>query len=293
MSRLFTDDELADLARPFAEQFARALDAGDPGATVELARRIERSYRNFVDGFDAFVGAGTEWVVREHGHDGATGLARALFHATALDTARRGADPALLEQAVQGSNLPAVEAAVRAGDREGALGAYAQLEDALRVLHDLGVDRVAAMLTFVYRSYGVDALEACLRHCGDRTLLGWMPKDLARPIRDRIVQWARLDLANFTRITIEETDDAFVIMQDPCGTCSRQIAAGCYGEPLDFAVVTEAHPITWGRGDTPVYRSHVAVMHDLMPNERVGESWPHIECPAGLGTGACRKVLRK
>jgi hypothetical protein len=299
MSRLFTRAELDALARPFVDEFAEALASdgtvtdAHPETVIAVASRIERAYRNFVDGFDAFVGAATEWVVDQHGLVGATGLARALFHATALDTARRGADGATLAAAMATDLLGPLAVAVRNGDHPAALSAYDAMESALRTLHDLGVDRVAAALSFVYRSYGVDALEACLRHCGDQTLLGWMPKDRARPIEVRLAHWARLDKANFTTITIEETDDAFVIMQDPCGTCSRQIDAGCYAAPLDFAVVTEPHPITWGRGDTPVYRTHVAVMHELMPLERVGVPWPEIDCPVGLGVGACRKILRK
>jgi hypothetical protein len=290
MSRLFTSAELDALARPFALEFTDAL-AGEPDDAIALARRIERAYRNFVDGFDAFVGAAVEWVVSEHGHEGATGLARELFRSTALDVARRTADDGLAGR--DEGALDALEVAVRSGNAAAAREAYDAMESALRTWHDLGVDRVAAALSFVYRQYGVDALDACLRHCGDRTLLGWMPKDLARPVETRLAHWARMDKANFTTIRIEETDDAFVITQDPCGTCSRQITAGCYAPPLGFAVVAEEHPITWGRGETPVYRTHVAVMHELMPQERIGTSWPEIECPVGLGTGACRKILRK
>jgi hypothetical protein len=100
-------------------------------------------------------------------------------------------------------------------------------------------------------------------------------------------------LGNFATIRVDETDDAFVITQDPCGTCTRQIQAGCYEGEGAYAIVAERHPITWDRGGVPVYRTHVAVMHDLVPLERIGERWPEISCPEGAGTGPCRIVLRK
>jgi hypothetical protein len=46
-------------------------------------------------------------------------------------------------------------------------------------------------------------------------------------------------------------------------------------------------------GDVPVYRTHVAVMHDLMPLERIGTRWPEITCPQGVSGGECTVVLRK
>ena len=120
-----------------------------------------------------------------------------------------------------------------------------------------------------------------------------MPREIARPAHVRIAQWARMMSGNFATIRVEETDDAFVITQSPCGTCARQVLDGCYGPPVDYAVVTEHHPITWGRGDVPVYRTHVAVMHDLMPIERIGTRWPEITCPRGVSGDTCSLVLRK
>lgn len=266
--------ELDALAVPFRDEFAATVDrvgAESPDVDEALAR-FEREYQRFVDGFHAFTAAIAEWVLAEHGHDALARLVQAGFDALVT----------------LGGDVPA-----EAASESDALARFDAMQARMRTRHDLAHAQVTASLGHVYRSFGVDALEACLRHCGDRTLLGWMPHDLARPASVRVRQWSRMMRGNFATIRVDETDDAFVITQNPCGTCSRQIEAGCYGPPLGFAIVEERHPITWGRGHIPVYRTHVAVMHDLMPRERVGTSWPDITCPEGMGTGECRIVLRK
>ena len=114
----------------------------------------------------------------------------------------------------------------------------------------------------------------------------------ARP-EVRVRQWAAMQKGNFAEITVTETDDAFVINLHPCGTCGRQVSDGCYGENLDLAVVAEDHSLTLGRGPAPIYRTHVAVMHFLIPMERTGVPWPVIQCPPGMDAEPCRVMLFK
>ncbi|HXZ86178.1 MAG TPA: hypothetical protein VEI82_11885, partial [Myxococcota bacterium] len=173
------------------------------------------------------------------------------------------------------------------------LARFDALEQTRRRQHDLYQDWVSALLSHVYRRLGIDELEACLRFAGERTLLGWMPRDLARPAEERVRRWAGLLLGNFARIRIDEDAEKFVLCQERCGSCGRQLEAGAYGPEPGFAVVEERHPLTFGRGGVPVYRTHVAVMHYLLPIERSGVPWPVIECPPGLAPGPCRLLLYK
>ncbi|HEX7097582.1 MAG TPA: hypothetical protein VF183_16980 [Acidimicrobiales bacterium] len=302
--RLFDDDELAALARPYRDRVADAIEraaAGSPddpaAALTTLVAGIERRQARFVDGFHRFVAAIEEWLALES--PGSTNdatdtieqlaaLDRAVHESTLLDLATYG-----MPDDLQADGPARIAELATAGNVADALALFHQRQDALRRRHDVAVDRVAAALSWVYRTFGVDQLESCLRHCGARTLLGWMPHDVARPLDVRIRQWVELGLANFATLRVEESDDEVVIVQDPCGTCSRQVLQGVYGPPLDFAVVEERHPITWQRGDTPVYRTHVAVMHDLMPRELTGRPWPRIECPLGVSAGPCRQRFEK
>jgi hypothetical protein len=159
--------------------------------------------------------------------------------------------------------------------------------------HDRGVDAVCALLTHIYRTHGVDVLDASIRAVGEGTLLAWMPRDIERPPEVRIRAWAAMLHGNFAEFRISEDDESFVITQDPCGSCGRQLECGAFPGPLDHAVVTEVHPITFERGNVPIYRTHVAVMHFLMPAERLGVPWPVVACPRGSVAGPCRITLYK
>jgi hypothetical protein len=293
MARLLSDENLAELARTPRQQLADALAADGGAAVAETFVRLGRSFRNFIDGFSAFLAGVSEHVQTTHGFEASSALHAAIFSSGMREIAARqvvaGDVAELDEDAIQ------AELVARAtdGDRAGAMDVYDEYERRVRIVHDLAVGRVAAALTHVYRTFGVDELEACIRLCGERSLLGWMPKDMVRPAQVRVAQWAQMMSGNFATIRVEETDDAFVITQDPCGTCARQVLDGCYAPPVDFAVVEEKHPITWMRGGVPIYRTHVSVMHDLIPMERHGARWPEITCPGGLSDGPCTVVLRK
>jgi hypothetical protein len=256
--------------------------------------RLERSYRNFVDGFDAFAAAIHEWTVTTHGFDALTQLLRAERTTTSIDAARRGlGEEHMHDVTTAGRWRDELRARLDADDDAGARDVFARLESSMRVVHDNACVRAVAALSHVYRTYGVEGVEASIRHAGERTLLNFMPVDLRRGPAERIKQWSRMMLGNFALISVDEQDDCFVITQDPCGTCTRQVIDGCYEPPVDLAVVSEKCPLTFGQGDMPVYRTHVAVMHYLQPIERGGVPWPAIECPAGVSAGPCRVTIYK
>jgi hypothetical protein len=290
----FTRAELDALATPPAEQFATAVAEGDVDRTIAVFDRLERSYRNFVDGFDAFAAAIHEWTVTSHGFDAMTQLLRAERITTTIDAARRGLTEEHMHDVIAaGRWREAVRACLVDGDQAGAREIFARLESSMRIVHDNACVRAVAALSHVYRTWGVEGLEASIRLAGERTLLNFMPIDLSRSAEERIKQWSRMMLGNFAMISVEEHDDRFVVTQDPCGTCTRQVIDGCYAPPVDLAVVTEKCPLTFGQGDMPVYRTHVAVMHYLQPIEHQGVPWPAIECPAGVDAGPCRVTIYK
>lgn len=294
MSRYFTDAELAELAVLPAEQFSRDVNSGDTAEALATFDRLERAYRNFVDGFDAFAAAVHEWVAQNHGFEALTELCRAERVTMMTDATRRGLTSEHLNDVREAGRWRAtVEAQLGVGDKKAALATFEKLENSMRVVHDNACVRAVASLTYVYRQWSTGGLEAAIRHAGERTLLNFMPHDLKRPAHERIKQWSRMMLGNFAHITVAEHDDRFEITQDPCGTCTRQVIDGCYEAPVDLAVVDEKCALTFFQGDMPVYRTHVAVMHYLQPIERSGVPWPAIECPAGVSAGPCRITFYK
>jgi hypothetical protein len=261
----FTDEELAALSRSPRDRFAHALTAGD---APEVLEAILRSFAGFIDGFRAWVAVLDEHLRAAHG------------------------DPELSAVVLPGPDVDAAALHSLLADPDAGpgdvLAAYDAVEAELRRRHDDGCDAVALALGHVYRAHGVDALEAALRVAGRATLVAWMPRDEARPFEVRVRHWARMLSGNFASIRLEEDDDGVTIVQDPCGTCGGQVERGRSEPEGPLAVVREPHPITFGLGDTPVYRTHVAVMHYLLPIEDTGRVWPIVDCPPGREGGPCR-----
>ena len=288
--RLLSTEELAKLSQPPRADLVEALADG-PETAVEVFRRIDRAYRNFIDGFGAWIATTQRFVADRYGIEG---LAQVV---SADDAYRSALLHGLTDEDVAGRHqtdrADAIIQLIADGDPEAALAAFDALEASYRRIHDVERDRVASVLSQVYRAWGPDVLEESIRFSGEETLLGWMPHDVARPAEVRVRQWAAMQKGNFANITVTETDDAFTITLHPCGTCGRQVSDGCYGENLDLAVVAEDHPLTFGQGPAPIYRTHVAVMHFVVPMERTGVPWPVIQCPKGLDAEPCRVVLFK
>ena len=179
------------------------------------------------------------------------------------------------------------------GSPDDALARFDELDARSREAQDALRDWLSALLSRIYRERGVDTLERALRYTAERTLFGWMPTDMARAPEKRLPSWVRMLQGHFSELRIEEDDEKFTLIQDPCGTCTRQIQQGRYGAPLDLAIIEERHATTWFRGDTPVYRAHVPLWHVTLAQELVGVPWPVNQCPAGLGTGPCAVLLFK
>ena len=152
---------------------------------------------------------------------------------------------------------------------------------------------MSALLSYVYRHFGTDALEACLRYSSEKGWMPWMMEDVTHDPATRLREWARLlCVGNFATLTIEEDDEKFLIVQNPCGSCGRQDDHNRGEPPWHLTLVRERHPITFCRGDVSAYRTHIAVMHTIMPLERIGAPWPPIHCPKTAGE-PCRILFYK
>src|SRR6266550_1103938 len=144
-TRLFTRAELDALATPPAEQFAASVAAGDIDQTLVLFDRLERSYRNFVDGFDAFAAAIHEWTLTAQGFDALTQLLRAERTATTIDAARRGLTEEHMHDVITaGRWRDAVRARLVDQDDAGARAIFARLESSMRIVHDNACVRAVA-----------------------------------------------------------------------------------------------------------------------------------------------------
>lgn len=274
MSRLFSDEELELLARSPRRQLEDALATGEPELVQSTAAALERSFVGTVEGT-------RNWIAHTFGF------------------AAQSDEPELLGELVDATQtFFAVFPDPIERSRESTLGAptlerFDAMEARCRREQDALRDWLSMLLSRVYRQCGVDTLERALRYTAERTLFGWMPTDMERPPEKRLPSWVRMLQGHFSTLRIEEDDEKFTLVQDPCGTCTRQIEQGRYESPLELAIIEEPHATTWFRGNTPVYRAHVPLWHITLAEELVGVPWPVNQCPAGLGTGPCNVLLYK
>ncbi|MFA5884929.1 MAG: hypothetical protein WDA60_13845 [Acidimicrobiia bacterium] len=273
--RLLDDATLAELGRDPVERVRDAVERGDAAAAADLAARARRGWARGIDGFRAWIVHTLAFLTDRFGATEAGLALGEVIAAVATWTPWSSAEPTPETTGI--ALLDALRADARVARDE----------------HDRWLDAVCVALTHVYRIHGVDVLRDAIEYAGDQTLLAWMPDDIGRDPVARVRTWTAMLQGNFASVSVSEDDAKFTVTQDPCGSCGRQLAAGRHPGPLDLATVREVHPITFERGDVPVYRTHVAVMHFLVPEARIGVPWPVVACPRGLDAAPCRIHLYK
>ncbi len=278
--KILSDEELALLRRFPRQEVGEAAD--DPERMAAVADRWANRYAGVMVGLRTWV---------------------ATIEAHLLDTSPEAAAAGLADEEQflrmapppePSNDVDEIRRCAEGGDAEGALAAWDTLESGLRSQHDWWVDRVSVLLSHVYRHHGVEGLTACLRRSGKDFLLPWMPFDIVHRPEHRLAVWVAVAKGNCGTVAdIEEDDEKFAVTLDPCGSCGRQVAERPYPGPYDLATVKEAAPITSGRTGMTVYRTHVAVIHHILPLEQRGVPWPVIECPGPRAGGPCRFLLYK
>lgn len=275
--RLFTQAELDALCLPGEDRFFPALASGDKARAKAIYTDVEAAFREFHDIYHKWVATILEFLYEHHGHEA---MAKALPLEKMLAGAFRMGmtleEVLTVDEALQQRMAVFIDA----GDTAGAKKFFTEVEKACRDLHDFYRDWVSSLLSHVYHEYGIDTLEQCLRYSSEKGWMPWMMEDITHDAKTRLQDWTRLlAVGNFATFSIAEDDEKFVITQNPCGSCGRQQQDGRYEPPWHLAVIKEPHPITFTRGNVTAYRTHIAVMHTIMPIERIGAPWPVIQCP--------------
>ncbi len=182
--------------------------------------------------------------------------------------------------------------AIDAGDLEKAKELCRAMAKEGIPLHNLYLDWAASLLTFIQENFGGEQLQKALEYCAS---VWWKPvcdRAESAAINNVVRGSARMMHAHFGSFTIEEDDEKVVIKNDPCGSGGRLIREGAYGAPKSFATIEEAGPMTFNRKDFPVYCTHCAVIHQMMPIEWIG--YPHpIMVPPEKPEDPCLHILYK
>lgn len=290
MSKMFTDEELKNLAMSGHEKVWNAVKSGSVDDAAKEFDHVVGLYKELHQLFNGWMTSIITYASNKHGHDAAKVIVPI--------------EDLFANYADIGFSLTSVRSLVRdsskvfrdkldSGDLDGALEFYLDVEKGAKDLHDFYRDYCGSLLTNLYKNHGVDSLSDCLEYSCEKDWLAWYDGVNQLPPKERII--ATLEfyaIANFGNLRITEEGDWIKAVQDPCGSCGRQHRGGRYEAPWNFAKVEEKHPLSYGQGGNTIYRAHVAMMHHIIPIKMHGGPWPHKQCPR-TKNGTCHISIHK
>jgi hypothetical protein len=159
--------------------------------------------------------------------------------------------------------------AIEAGNKEKAKELAQRMYREFNFLHDGYMFWVTGLQTYIYKNYGVDAVEEAEReaHAIEAKVV-FKPSEKT-DFRSRVEHMVSGMRGHLQPISIEEDDEKVSVTMKPCGSGERIIQKGGYEPETGLARVKEPHRITWGMKDFPLYCVHCPLM-EAMDIERTG-----------------------
>jgi len=166
--------------------------------------------------------------------------------------------------------LDLVLKAIDAGDKGKAKELADRMYREFNRLHDGYMTWVTALLGFIYKNYGIEVLEQVEReaHTIEANLV-FKPSGKT-DFRSRVEGMVGGLRGHLQPITVKEDDEKVTITMKPCGSGERIIRMGGYEPEIGLVRVKEAHPITYGMKDFPIYCVHCPIM-EMLDMERNGD----------------------
>jgi hypothetical protein len=188
--------------------------------------------------------------------------------------------------------LDLVFEAIDAGDKEKAKALAGRMKQEFNYLHDGYMFWVSGLLTYIYRNYGIEAVEKAEReaHTAEAKVVFKPPEKT--DIRSRVEHLAGGLRGHMQPITIVETDKTISLSMKPCGSGERILQKDGYSPEVGLARVKEPHRITWGMKDFPMYCVHCPLM-EALELENTGKFGAVHIVTEPMGHGACEFVFFK
>jgi len=282
-ARVFSPEELRIGSLRSIDAMGEALDRNDLEAAGFFAKRLRREVLSMRQNYDGWEATLLGWIERRDGvsvRDAA---------AAAIDRDAPGILPFEIDEdagdrwrAVANDLRAAIEA--RSFDRARELGA--QLHTEGLAYHDRGMARVADVLSFIGRRFGIDHLEHAYEEAMSSDLLG----DAGfRERAEALMHFTRVHLQPFDLV---EDEEKLTFLCDVCPSGGRLLQAGHYEGPDAALVVEGARPLTYERDSLPVYCCHEPIM-EKASIERTGVPLFIVDPSENLGSEPCKTYLYK
>lgn len=166
--------------------------------------------------------------------------------------------------------LDLVIEAIDAGDKEKARELAKRMKKEFNHLHDGYMVWVTGLLSYIYRNYGVEAVEEAEKEAHGiegRTVFKSSGKT---DFRSRVEEMAGALRGHMQPVVIEEDEEKIILTMKPCGSGERLIQMGGYEPEFGLEKIKERHPITWGMKDFPLYCVHCPIM-EMLSIENTGD----------------------
>jgi hypothetical protein len=187
----------------------------------------------------------------------------------------------------------AIEALER-GDAEEAKRLCEAMKHESQFMHDLLVDGVAGLISFVKERLGDEGVEEAWTYSLERS---WR-----RPV-ETIAKSDRREVAKALAATwrahstsgvgpvpgafeISEDAEKLTFTMNPCGSGQRLWRMGRYGED-GWGVTDSAHSWSYGREGFPLYCTHCAFMNETLPIRWIGDPVYPSDPPADFDRDPC------
>ncbi|MEW6554290.1 MAG: hypothetical protein AB1384_08405 [Actinomycetota bacterium] len=178
-----------------------------------------------------------------------------------------------------------IRAAVKAGNVPAAIALCDDLRQERVLLHDFFTDCLAAIFTWTGENLGEEKLPDMFTYCFDnsakRPVFDLMGIEIERGLMAELLVrgWVAHSCGGAGEhpgaFRVEEDDEKFTFLMDPCGSGGRLLRKGSYGPPLDFARTSRAYSWSFGREGFPYYCTHCSFINESMPIRYNGiPAWP-------------------
>ena len=182
--------------------------------------------------------------------------------------------------------------AIDDGDKKKARELAERMYREFNYLHDGYMFWVTGLQTYIYKNYGIEAVEKAEREAHaieGRTVFKPPEKTDIRSLVEHLASGLR---GHLQPITIREDDDTIRLTMQPCGSGERIIQKGGYDPAAGLATVKGPHAVTWGMKDFPIYCVHCPVM-EMLSIEGTGNFGAVHVVSEPIRHGSCQFVFYK
>jgi len=135
--------------------------------------------------------------------------------------------------------------------------------------HNLWAEFIAATFSHIAKTFGEDCLYQALRWTGELRK-PWWDRMKSAPLELFLKQSTFIMKYHLGKLRVEEDEEKFTLINEPCGSGGRLLQEGCYSPPKSYYLIRNAHPMTFQQQNFPVYCAHCAVWNSLLTFEWYG-----------------------